>query len=336
MRASRLVSLLLLLQNRGRMTAAELASALEVSERTIYRDAEALSGAGIPLYADRGAGGGYRLVEGYRTRLTGLTSGEAGSLFLSGLPDAAAQLGLGAEMAAADLKLLAALPQELHRGAERVRARFHLDAPGWWRRAEETPHLSAIAAAVWDQHTLDVAYRRWDGTEVRRRLDPLGIVLKGGSWYFLARPHPEPGGSAPPAGPSADPRPRTFRVSRVRELGVREETFERPADFDLAACWSEWSSEFEHSRHRLRTRVRLSRRGLELVHALSSPITAAGVQGLESGADGWCEAELHVESVAVATAEFAAYGPEIEVLEPAELRESLSRHLRAAAALYTG
>ncbi|GAA4932985.1 YafY family protein [Streptomonospora halophila] len=331
MRASRLVSLVLLLQNRGRMTAAELASALEVSERTIYRDTEALSGAGIPLYADRGAGGGYRLLDGYRTRLTGLTAGEADALLLAGLPDAAAQLGLGAEMAAADLKLLAALPEELRERAERVRSRFHLDAPGWWRATEETPHLSAIAAAVWDQHTIDAAYRRWDGAEVRRRLDPLGVVLKGGTWYFLARPHRGEGRPAP-SGPL---RPRTFRVSRVCGLQVRDDVFERPADFDLAASWAQWSREFEESRHRLRTRVRLTRRALELMPALSSPITAAGAEGLEPGPDGWCEAELLVESVAVATSEFAAYGPEIEVLEPVELRSALAGCLRAAAALYS-
>ncbi|MUL40502.1 WYL domain-containing protein [Streptomonospora sp. PA3] len=330
MRASRLVSLVLLLQNRGRMTAAELAAALDVSERTIYRDVEALSAAGIPLYADRGTGGGYRLVAGYRTRLTGMTSGEAGALVLAGLPDAAAQLGLGAEMAAADLKLLAALPAELRERAERVRSRFHLDAPGWWREAEETPQLSAVAAAVWDQRTIDVSYRRWDGAEVRRRLDPLGVVLKGGTWYFLARPHPEagrPGGAAAEA-------PRTFRVSRVCDLHVREEVFERPDGFDLAASWAEWSREFEQSRHRMRARVRLTRRGLDLIRALSSPITAAGAEGLEPGADGWCETELRVESVPVATTEFAAYGPEIEVLEPAELRAALARHLREGAALY--
>src|SRR5690625_4836774 len=155
MRASRLVSLVLLLQNRGRMTAAELAAALEVSERTVYRDAEALSGAGVPLYADRGAGGGYRLVDGYRTRLTGLTGGEAEAVALAGLPDAAAEVGWGAEMAAAELKLLAALPEELAERADRVRSRFHLDAPGWWRAPEDTPHLSAVAAAVWEQRTVD-------------------------------------------------------------------------------------------------------------------------------------------------------------------------------------
>ncbi|MDT0302564.1 helix-turn-helix transcriptional regulator [Streptomonospora wellingtoniae] len=331
MRASRLVSLVLLLQNRGRMTAAELASALEVSERTIYRDTEALSGAGIPLYADRGAGGGYRLLDGYRTRLTGLTAGEADALLLTGLPETAAQLGLGAEMAAADLKLLAALPEQQRERAERVRSRFHLDAPGWWRTAEETPHLSAIAGAVWEQNTVDAAYRRWDGTEVRRRLDPLGVVLKGGTWYFLARPHRD-GHRPAHAGPL---RPRTFRVSRVCGLQVHDDVFERPADFDLAASWAQWSREFEESRHRLRTRVRLTRRGLELMRALSSPITAAGADGLEPGADGWCEAELPVESVAMATSEFAAYGPEIEVLEPAELRSALARYLRGAAALYS-
>ncbi|MFC3995775.1 helix-turn-helix transcriptional regulator [Nocardiopsis sediminis] len=323
MRAGRLLSLLLLLQNRGRMTAARLAEELEVSERTIYRDVEALSAAGIPVYADRGSGGGYRLLDGYRTRLTGLTGGEAESLFL--VPGAAGDLGLGAEMAVAQLKLLAALPEELRERAERVRSRFHLDATAWWREPDDTPHLADLAAAVWEQRTVDVAYRRFDGTDVRRTLDPLGIVLKAGAWYVLARPHTR-------SGHHADV--RTFRVSRIREIAAAGGGFEHPEGFDLAAQWRAWSREFEESRHTLPARVRLTRRGLDLVRNLSSPLTAAGTEGAEPGADGWCECEVLVESVEFALTEFATYGPDIEVLSPAELRSALAGYARATARLY--
>ncbi|WP_067973324.1 helix-turn-helix transcriptional regulator [Nocardiopsis trehalosi] len=325
MRAGRLLSLLLLLQNRGRMTAARLAEELEVSERTVYRDVEALAAAGVPVYADRGSGGGYRLLGGYRTRLTGLTGGEAESLFLSGVPGAADELGLGAEMAVARLKLLAALPEGLRERAERVRSRFHLDATGWWRSREDAPHLAPLAAAVWERHTVAIAYRRGDGTEVRRTVDPLGLVLKAGTWYVLGRVHPA-GGSRGGV--------RTFRVARIGALTDLGTEFTPPEGFDLAERWRAWSAEFEASRHSLRTRVRLTARGLELVRALASPITAAGTEGREPGADGWCEVELAVESVRHATVEFAGYGPDIEVLDPPELRAALAAYLRAAADRY--
>lgn len=324
MRAGRLLHLLLLLQTRGQMTAAQLAAELEVSERTVYRDVESLSGAGIPVYAERGSGGGYRLLEGYRTRLTGLTGDEAQALSFAGAPAAATELGLGADLAVARLKLLAALPGELRERAERVRARFHLDTAFWWSRPDQAPHLSALAGAVWAEHTIEVAYRRRDGTAVPRTLDPLGLVLKGGAWYVLALPHP--------AGQAV----RTFRVSRISRLTDTGRTFTRPDGFDLARAWREQAHRFEASRHSLQVRVRLTRRGVDMVRALSAPLTADGLAGAEPGPDGWCEAALAVESVDHAVAEFAAYGPDLEVLEPLELRKRLAAYARATAARYEG
>ncbi len=224
MRASRLVNLLLLLQTRGGLTAAELARDLEVSVRTVYRDVEALAEAGVPIYAERGPRGGVRLVDGYRTRLTGLTAEEAEALFLSGLPGPAAELGLGTVVAAARLKVLAALPPELRTRASRINERFHLDAPGWFHRGEALPYLGALANAVWESRRVAIGYRR-PGTDapVLRRVEPLGLVLKGGIWYLVARTNGQY---------------RTYRASRVTEVRPEDGTFERPADFDLAAYWA--------------------------------------------------------------------------------------------------
>src|SRR5918992_797359 len=184
MRASRLVNLLLLLQTRGQMTARELSRELEVSERTIYRDVDALSASGVPIYAERGPLGGIRLVEGYRTRLTGLTGDEAEALFPSGLPGPAAELGLGTVVAAARLKVLAALPSELRVRASRLVERFHLDTAGWFHTGEPVPHLAALADAVWEARRIEVKYWRGDRV-VDRSLEPLGLVLKGGIWYLV-------------------------------------------------------------------------------------------------------------------------------------------------------
>ena len=185
MRASRLVTLLLLLQTRGRMTAAELARELEVSERTVHRDVEALSEAGVPVYAERGPHGGVQLVEGYRTRLTGMTADEAEALFLSGLPGPAAELGLGTVMTAAQLKVMAALPGELRARASRLVERFYLDAAGWFHGREPVPHLSTLAEAVWESRRVTITYQRGD-SRVERALEPLGLVLKAGTWYVVA------------------------------------------------------------------------------------------------------------------------------------------------------
>src|SRR5690349_19938270 len=186
MRASRLLSILTILQARGRVTAPELAEACEVSVRTIYRDVDALSVAGIPVYAERGAEGGFRLLDGYRVRLNGLSLTEADALFLAGLPGPAAALGLDGAMSAAQAKLVAALPASLRESATRMQARFHLDAPGWFGEAEEPRHLRAIADALLTDRLIEIRYQSWRA-EKRRRLAPLGLVLKGGSWYLAGK-----------------------------------------------------------------------------------------------------------------------------------------------------
>jgi predicted DNA-binding transcriptional regulator YafY len=322
-RASRLVSILLLLQTRGRMTAPELATELEVSVRTVYRDLDALGAAGIPVYADRGPAGGYQLVDGYRTRLTGLTGDEAESLFLVGVPDAAAQLGLGTVLAAAELKLQAALPPELRSRATRLRERFHLDAPGWFRSAEldPTPHLAAIADAVWHQRVVQVDYRNWAGADAARRLEPFGVVLKAGVWYVVARDGERIG---------------SYRASRILTLDATDDRFERPDDFDLSTFWSERTEELEAAMYRAEATVRLSGAGFERMQHQWSARAQRGARDTasEPDADGWRIATVPIESFAHARSEMGKLGADVEVIGPPELRSLMVETAAALARIY--
>ncbi|MFD1937608.1 helix-turn-helix transcriptional regulator [Nonomuraea mangrovi] len=320
MRASRLLSVLLLLQTRGRMTAQQLADELGVSVRTVYRDVEALHASGVPLYGEAGHEGGYRLVDGYRTRLTGLTEKEAQALFLAGLPGPAAELGLGALAAAAELKIEAALPPDLREGSRCVREHFHLDSPGWYHDGDQVPHLPALADAVWNKLVVAVRYRRWrEPYEVERTLEPYGLVLKAGRWYLVAR-----------AGADL----RTYRVNQILAMEVTERTFDRPDGFDLAAHWREHLKDFRARLIQGHAVVRLSPAGVERAGELmSSAVVEAVAQGVE-GEDGWVTATVPIESLTHAHSEFMKLGAEAEVLEPAALRDRLIATARALAALY--
>lgn len=321
MRASRLVSLLLLLQNRGRMTAEQLAVELEVSVRTIYRDVEALMAAGIPLYGEAGHAGGYQLVEGYRTRLTGLTGPEAEALFLTGLPAAAAELGLGAELAATQLKLSAALPAEHRARADRMRQRFHLDAPSWYRSAEPVPLLTTVADAVWEQRKLDIDYYRWtEPREVSRTVCPLGLVLKAGRWYLIAAA--SPGGRA-----------NAYRVGNLRSAVLSGETFERP-DFDLAAYWRSYVEEFDARRWRGEAVVRFSPAAVERLADHADEKVLAAVAAAETDDNGWVTARIPTESPWHAANELLRLGP-VEVLSPPELRDLMRSRALEIAALHS-
>lgn len=322
MRASRLLSILLLLQTRGRMTAEALADEFEVSVRTIYRDIDELSAAGAPVYADRGRAGGYRLLDGYRTRLTGLTDAEAETLFLGGLSGPAAQMGFSGAVTTMQLKLLAALPPERQAAAERLAGRFHLDPVGWHQNPDEAERLPAIAQAVWNSRRVSVRYESWKG-EVERELEPLGLILKGGRWYLAARPAGEPARE-----------PRTYRVSNILDLIVGETTFDRPSGFDLAGWWAKTSRRFEAEIFTGQARLRVSPEGRRRLARLGVEQARVAAEADAVAGDGWTDVLVPIESVEHAAIDFLRLGAEAEVVAPAPLRAEMRRTAERLAALY--
>jgi predicted DNA-binding transcriptional regulator YafY len=321
MRASRLLSILMVLQTRGRVTAEALAAEFEVSVRTIYRDIEELSAADVPVYADRGPNGGFQLLDGYRTKLTGLSPAEAETLFLAGLPGPAAELGLADVLTAAQLKLTAALPERVRATANRVAARFHLDPVGWFRSADEARLLPAIAKAVWNETCLDVRYKKRGAGSVVRKLQPLGLVLKAGIWYLVAR---------------AGDQQRTYRVSNFLEMSVGDERFERPKDFDLVRFWTMSSRAYEVGLYRSEAILRVSPSGMPKLDQLGSVVAqvAAETAALPDR-DGWVRVVIPIESIDQAAADLIRLGTDAEVLEPAELRWRIAENAQALSALYS-
>ncbi len=320
MRASRLLSTLLLLQTRGRVTAQTLAAEFEVSVRTIYRDIDELSAAGVPIYADRGPNGGFELLDGYRTKLTGLSPAEAATLFLAGLPGPAAELGLADILTTAQLKLTAALPEGARAAAERVAARFHLDPVGWFRGPDDARFLPMIAEAVWNETAVTIRYRRYSGP-ISRTVFPLGLVLKGGVWYLVA---------------DVGQQTRTYRVSNIVELKVTSERFARPKDFDLAAFWTKASRAYEIGLYRGMARLRLSPRGVLLLDQLGSPIAQKVAEAAgPADAEGWVSVTVPVERADWTARDLIRFGAEIEVLEPIELRARIAEMAGALSRLYS-
>ena len=304
MRASRLLAIMILLQSRGRLTADMLAAEFEVSIRTIYRDIDALSASGVPVYGDRGPGGGFALLDGYRTRLTGLAGDEAEALALTGAPHAAMAAGMGAALRAAFNKLLAAMPGEGSDRAARAAAAFHVDPSDWYRAGEPVPQLPMLARAVLDQRRLAMRYASW--TRVRDwQVDPLGLVLKGGEWYLAA---------------SDQGRTMTFRAALIERLDLIEESFDRPLGFDLASWWDEAQRQFEQGLFTTHATLRASAEGRERLARLSPRGREAVRNAAAPRADGWAELAMQVENSDHGARELLGLGPEIEVLAPASLR----------------
>ena len=315
------MTLLFTLQRLRSATAAELARELEVSERTVYRDIAALTEAGVPVWTEPGRGGGIRLVDGWRTRLDGMTAQEAAALFAVGAPQALAELGMSSALAGAQAKLLATLPADLREHARIVAERFHLDAPGWFHGPRAAPELTTVAEAVWAQQQLRIGYRRGsrqhDDTVVERLIEPLGLVAKAGTWYVVAR---SIGGSAPVL--------LTYRVDRIVTAESTGEHFQRPDGFDLAEHWAESAARFESQMLRETVRLRVGPRGLTWLSHVTD--TDAAVRAIATAGpadeDGWRELELDVETVEIAGHQLVALGDQIEALDPPELRAALAAY----------
>lgn len=317
MRASRLLSTVILLQLRGRLTAQALADEFEVSVRTVYRDIDDLSAAGVPVYADRGPGGGFQLLDGFRTDLTGFTAGEAETLLLAGLPGPASDLGLAEPLMTARLKLLAALPPAAGAVAARIANRFHLDPLEWYQRVLPPAHLTEVARAVWGERRLAIRYESWLAT-VRRTVDPLGLVMKAGSWYLVARTS----GSV-----------RIYKIAKMLDVDVLDDTFNYPAGFDLAACWRAELARFEKSLRRGEATLRVSPSALSRLDRLGADIAEA-VLAAPVDVAGWRRAVVPIEAVSHAASLLLGFADDIEVLAPLSLRNEVGGRANRVLALY--
>jgi predicted DNA-binding transcriptional regulator YafY len=302
------------------MTAQELAERLEVSERTIYRDLDALSIAGVPVYAERGPGGGCALLENYRTNLTGLTETEVKALFMFSIPGPLADLGLSKAFNAALLKLSAALPTAHQDYAEFVRQRLYLDPVGWSYAQEPVPHLPTIQEAIWQDRRLNLTYRRTDGSWVKRLVDPYSLVAKAGVWYMVG---------------AVMRLILVFRVSRIQAATMTESHFEREPGFDLVAFWTDWCAQMAASHPPYPVTLRVGWEAIPLLpqivgeraHTLldqASPPDSAGAITLN----------LTFESFEAARSQVLGFGPVVEVLEPAELRDSVIEQATKIVAFY--
>ncbi|HKU78056.1 MAG TPA: YafY family protein [Pyrinomonadaceae bacterium] len=318
MRADRLLSIVLLLQAHQQMTSRDLASRLEVSERTIHRDMEALSGAGIPVVAARGLGGGWSLLGEYRTTLTGLTEAEIQSLFVTKPTKLLADLHLEKAADGAQLKLLASLPSAFRQGAERARQRIHIDVSGWSKREEAVPFLPILQEALWLERKLNIKYERGENCEpVDRVLSPLGLVAKGSVWYLVA---------------SVDESVRNYRVSRISHAEILDEPASIPRDFNLGDYWEQSATTFKSSVPKYLATFWVSP---SVVLRLNFAGRFARVNETdETDARGWKKVHVGFDVEEMACEYAVSFGPNLEVIEPLALREKVVAMTKATLEFY--
>jgi predicted DNA-binding transcriptional regulator YafY len=318
MRADRLLSIVLLLQAHHQLTSRDLAARLEVSERTIHRDMDALSGAGIPVIAERGIGGGWSLLGEYRTNLTGLNEAEIQSLFVIKPPRLLADLNLERAAEGALLKLLAALPTAYRRGAERARQRIYVDVAGWARKEESAPLLPVLQDAIWQERKLQFSYDRGEGCEtVTRLVDPLGLVAKGSVWYLVA---------------GIDGGVRSYRVSRMMQAEITSDAASLPPDFDLAAFWEQSATTFKTKVPNYNATFRVAPHVFPRL-GFAGRFARVGEKGA-TDRNGWVSVSVGFDVEEMAVEYALSFGPQLEVIEPASLREKVITLARETLAFY--
>ncbi len=319
MRADRLLSIMLLLQAHRRLTAAELARRLEVSERTIHRDMEALGSSGIPVTAERGSGGGWSLLEPYQTTLTGLNEAEIQTLFLTRPARLLSDLGLNQAAEAALIKLFSTLPPVQRQGAEYARQRIYIDTTGWRQPEESATWLPTLQEAVWEERQVRLTYRRNDNVEVERTVDPLGLVARGNVWYLVAGVAGEI---------------RSYRVSRVVEAAPSETRCQRPPDFNLEAYWKASASQFQASLPAYRVTVRVAP---DLLKRLAFSLRFARIEETgQPGEDGWIKVVIRFQTAQEACEHLLGFGTLAEVVEPLEMRERIVSAAKQVLEFYKG
>ena len=315
MKASRLLSMLLLLQSAERRTAGELAQALEVSERTVHRDVDALSAAGVPVYAERGAGGGIALAAGYRRALTQFGEDELRALFISG-SNPLGDLGISVDRERALEKLSGALNDVQRKAVEKARGRIHLDQRRWNQAVQPMEHLAVLRLAVWDDRRVHLRYRDREAKTTERTIDPLGLVAKAGIWYLVARSGDEY---------------RTFRAERILFVSPTDETFTRPADFDLDTYWRTWITTIEENARRFVVIVSVAPSELETVSRYWE------TQIITEAADATNAVAVRVvfPSREMAMQQIIAWGSSVRLIEPLDLRDELIACAQAILAHHT-
>jgi predicted DNA-binding transcriptional regulator YafY len=316
----------MILQSRGLVTAQELASELEVSVRTVHRDVIALSAAGVPVYTQRGPGGGIALIERYRSDLTGLTKDEVRALFLMSIPPALTELGLDRDLQAAMLKLSAALPSTLREDERDVRQRIHIDPAPWGDQPvlESASDLLILQEALWESRTLEVRHRVWlrpDMEPLGAEIHPYGLVAKTGSWYLVGQ---------------RDDHVAVLRVDRIMEMRKLERTFERPADFDLGYFWDSYCQDELDNRPVYLVLIRVD---TDIIHTLSwslgEGVQVRVIEDQSLNPKGYTTLELVFETFDQALKGLLPLGSAVEVIEPIALKYTIKDYAEQILAVYT-
>ncbi|WP_026677512.1 helix-turn-helix transcriptional regulator [Fictibacillus gelatini] len=318
MRGDRLVSILLLLQAHRQITAKELAEKLEVSERTIYRDMEALSRSGIPVVAERGKNGGWSLLENYRTTLTGLKESEIRALFVPPSSQLLEDLGLARTSEEARNKLIASLPEMYQEHAKEAWNRIHVDTSTWRNRKEKINSFDVLKNAIWTQNKLKITYERADGEIIDRVVEPLGLVAKGSRWYFIAS---KDNGEI-----------RNYRASRIVSAVPTAETFKRPKDFDLARYWASSTKAFIESLPRFEVWAEVSPSIVSRLKFTDRFVQIASIG--DQRKEGWVPVKLLFDTEDEAKGYILGFANQIRVVKPKELQNKILNMARAVLAFY--